>query len=50
MKYENFELTPISGALGAEIRGIDVSGELSNSAMEEITSKSTWCSCSGTKT
>ena len=36
MKYENFELTPISGALGAEIRGIDLSGELSNSAMEEI--------------
>ena len=34
--YQNFSVKPISGALGAEVSGIDLSGDLSNAAMEEI--------------
>ena len=38
MSYQSFTLTPLSGALGAEISGVDISGELSNLQMDEIRS------------
>ena len=30
------DITPIAGALGAEISGVDLSGEISNAAFDEI--------------
>lgn len=36
MSYSRFRVAPISGALGAEIFDIDLSGELDNASMDEI--------------
>lgn len=36
MSYDSFQVTPISGALGAEIRGIDLSGELDADQQAEV--------------
>jgi taurine dioxygenase len=36
MGYQSIEVKPIAGALGAEIQGVDLAGELSNQAFDEI--------------
>ena len=36
MNYSAFRVKPISGALGAEVFGIDLSAELDDATMEEI--------------
>lgn len=36
MAYQTIEVTPIAGALGAEIGGVDLAGDLSNQAFDEI--------------
>jgi taurine dioxygenase len=36
MSYQTIDVTPISGALGAEIHGVDLAADLSNQAFDEI--------------
>jgi taurine dioxygenase len=36
MRYETIDVTPLSGSIGAEIRGVDLSGALSQETFSEI--------------
>jgi taurine dioxygenase len=36
MTYQTIDVTPISGAMGAEIGGVDLSGDLSNAVFDDI--------------
>ncbi|MBT5810243.1 MAG: taurine dioxygenase [Rhodospirillaceae bacterium] len=36
MTYQTIDVTPISGAMGAEVAGVDLSGDLSNAVFDDI--------------
>lgn len=36
MGYQTIDVTPVAGAMGAEIAGVDLTGDLSNQAFDEI--------------
>ena len=36
MEYDNFKVAPVSGALGAEVEGIDISSPLSDAVIADI--------------
>ena len=36
MSYQTIEIQPVAGALGAEIHGIDIAGDLSDEQFAEV--------------